>query len=138
MRPMKVTDEMVNRFLAWPLPRDFGPDCGISFTPIDHPHSWPVGTNLFTAEQAKKMLEHVLAGNVLARQSKGDEMPVGDEFHKYEVVDRAHTVFMLLSELLGEHQMLLADEELSQKYDRASNAIYDLYSAADAAFGRNS
>ena len=54
-----VTDEMVNRFLAWPLPPTFAPDGGVSFkgqlaTP------WPMGTNLLTAEQAKAMLQHVL------------------------------------------------------------------------------
>lgn len=58
---MKVTDEMVNRFLSWPVPKDFGPDCGITFTPINHPDVWPIGTNLLTADQARRMLEHVLA-----------------------------------------------------------------------------
>ena len=69
---MKVTDEMVTRFLGWKLPEDFQPDCGISFTPHFNVE-WnakqgkppqrhePVGTNLFTATQAKAMLEHVLA-----------------------------------------------------------------------------
>lgn len=59
---MKITDEMVTRFLGWSLPKDFAPDGGIKFTPVNHPHSWPVGTNLFTADQARLMLEHILAG----------------------------------------------------------------------------
>ena len=46
---MQVTDKMVSRFLMWRLPDDFMPDCGIH------------GTNLLTAEQARAMLEHVLA-----------------------------------------------------------------------------
>lgn len=50
----------VSRFLAWPLPKTFMPDCGVSFTKPNHPTSWPVGTNLFTADEAKAMLEHVL------------------------------------------------------------------------------
>lgn len=54
--------EMVNRFLGWKLPQDFGPDCGISF---DREYaakwSWPVGTNLFTADQARQLFEHALA-----------------------------------------------------------------------------
>lgn len=56
---------MVSRFLGWPLPHDFGPDSGIVF---DHesirgqPLMWPTGTNLFNAEQARKMFEHALAG----------------------------------------------------------------------------
>ncbi len=76
---MIVTDEMVNRFLSWKLPNDFSPDSGIAFTktyngykdgvftkdiprtPDDPVASWPIGTNLFTADQAKAMLEHVLA-----------------------------------------------------------------------------
>jgi hypothetical protein len=68
---MKVTDEMVMRFLGWKLPEDFHPDAGISFSPYfnveynakhgkpPNRHE-PVGTNLFTADQAKAMLEHVL------------------------------------------------------------------------------
>lgn len=56
---MKVTHEMVDRFLSWKLPDDFAPDCGIIFTPSSQ---WPVGTNLFTADQARTMLEHALRG----------------------------------------------------------------------------
>jgi hypothetical protein len=57
--------KLVNRFLGWPLPKTFAPDCGISFdgrkpdargfTP-----SWPTGTNLFTANEAHQMFEHAL------------------------------------------------------------------------------
>ena len=63
---MKVTDEMVSRFLGWKLPDDFSPDAGISFkpdfnvgTPYPGKHK-PIGTNLFTADQTRAMLEHVL------------------------------------------------------------------------------
>ena len=52
--------KLVDRFLGWGLPKDFSPDCGISFKPSDHPNQWPVGTNLFTADQAQKMFEYVL------------------------------------------------------------------------------
>lgn len=59
-------DAMVDRFLAWRLPDDFGPDCGISFTPVTNPawtHDlWPTGTNLLNAEQARAMFAHCLAG----------------------------------------------------------------------------
>ena len=78
---MKVTDEMVNRFLGWKLPEDFHPDAGISFQPYFNVE-WnakqgkppqrhePVGTNLFTAVQVKAMLEHVLAvATVVDRES---------------------------------------------------------------------
>ena len=60
-----VTDEIVRRFLSWPLPKDFCPDCGINFDgrkddQWNKNKTWPIGTNLFTAEQARAMLEHVL------------------------------------------------------------------------------
>ncbi len=57
-------DAMISRFLRWNLPDDFSPDGGISFYPPPNhmtEHWWPVGTNLFTAEQAKAMIEHMLA-----------------------------------------------------------------------------
>ena len=58
--------EMVNRFLGWPLPKTFGPDCGISFDgrkddEWNKNKSWPVGTNLLTADEAKAMFEHCLS-----------------------------------------------------------------------------
>lgn len=70
---MNVTDEMVSRFLAWELPKDFYPDGGVKFerkvgTPAGEkdradmgPGWWPTGTNILTAEQARQMLTHVLA-----------------------------------------------------------------------------
>lgn len=58
-----VTSEMVDRFLSWALPEDFQPDGGVSFEKPNHAASWPVGTNLLTATQARKMLEHVLSGS---------------------------------------------------------------------------
>lgn len=64
---MKVTDQMVNRFLGWRLPSDFEPDSGVEFhrTMISGkprpPEWWPTGTNLLTFAQARAMLEHVLA-----------------------------------------------------------------------------
>lgn len=75
---MKVTDEMVNRFLGWKLPADFKPDAGISFkaefnenTPWPMRHE-PTGTNLLDAIQTRAMLEYVLAspnGEPDARES---------------------------------------------------------------------
>lgn len=63
-----IQDRAVDRFLSWRLPKDFMPDCGISFKPIDHPACWPSGTNLLHAGQARAMLEHVLGQT----QSSGD------------------------------------------------------------------
>lgn len=61
-----VLKTMVDRFLAWKLPNDFAPDCGIRFDAeaakkLDPRNARyePVGTNLLTAGQARAMLEHV-------------------------------------------------------------------------------
>lgn len=61
-------DQMVDRFLGWKLPADFAPDAGITFKPQANPGSpiefqythKPVGTNLFTADQARGMFEHCI------------------------------------------------------------------------------
>lgn len=70
-------DAMVNRFLGWRLPIDFWPDCGIEFHRIGKPGQTnygrfayePVGTNLFTADQAKAMFEYCLSGNLEQEES---------------------------------------------------------------------
>lgn len=54
-----VIDEAVTKFLGWVLPDGFNPDNGISFEKLSgHQVHTPVGTNLFTAEQAKLMFQH--------------------------------------------------------------------------------
>jgi hypothetical protein len=62
----QVTDEMVDRFLSWSLPKDFYPDAGIKFEPSELQksgvHPWPGGTNLLHAVQAKDMLQAVVEG----------------------------------------------------------------------------
>ncbi len=70
-----VTDDMVTRFLGWKLPRNFYPDCHISFDrekASQSALSWPTGTNLLTAEQARKMLEHVLGVEQSVRGASTD------------------------------------------------------------------
>lgn len=59
---------MVDRFLMWKLPEHFNPDDGISFdrvasrgTPYEFVRT-PVGTNLFSAEQATAMVRHMIEG----------------------------------------------------------------------------
>jgi hypothetical protein len=70
---MKITDDqikqMVDRFLSWKLPEHFSPDSGISFKPTkpyegdEYGNSWwPIGTNLFSAEQAEAMVRYMLDG----------------------------------------------------------------------------
>jgi len=69
---IEVTDEMVSRFLSWRLPDDFAPDAGITFKHLA-PYSWPVGTNLLTATQARAMLEHVLRAAPPASRKEGEK-----------------------------------------------------------------
>lgn len=66
---------MVNRFLAWRLPDDFGPDAGISFTPNPQfPHAWPTGTNLLTAVQARAMFDHCAGGARVGQEAPTDSI----------------------------------------------------------------
>ena len=67
MAKEELINRMVDRFLCWKLPKNFAPDCGISFnTQINGQERewetswWPVGTNLFDAAQAKEMIEWML------------------------------------------------------------------------------
>lgn len=60
-------NKTVDKFLSWKLPSDFYPDCGISFEQYSNPDNdrykalrEPIGTNLFTATQAKEMFEQCL------------------------------------------------------------------------------
>jgi len=88
---MQVTDEMVNRFLSWPLPPDFHPDAGISFNP-EFNIEWnakhgkppqrhePIGTNLLTAEQARAMLEFVLATD---RRQPAEGVTIADSLQSF-------------------------------------------------------
>ena len=83
--------EMVNRFLCWPLPKDFCPDGGVKFErkvgtlegERDRadmgPGWWPIGTNLFTADQAKAMFEHALAGTHPAPAAEPQGIPTDSQ-----------------------------------------------------------
>jgi hypothetical protein len=67
-----MTDEqikhMADRFLGWPLPTDFRPDGGVSFSPIinqstGRPYEgMPTGTNVFNADQAIAMVRYMIEG----------------------------------------------------------------------------
>jgi len=62
---MKVTDEMVDRFLRWPLPESVCSDLCVTIPNYCTEHGYPVGarsgTNLLTFPEARQMLEYVLA-----------------------------------------------------------------------------
>lgn len=59
----QLVKQMIDRFLCWKLPKDFAPDCGISFKP-SKTHIvldvWPTGTNLLHAVQAKALFEYLI------------------------------------------------------------------------------
>lgn len=55
------------KLMGWPLPKDFSPDCGISFDgrgpdARGYDKGWPTGTNLLTVQQAEQMLAYALEG----------------------------------------------------------------------------
>ena len=67
----EVTDaqikHMVDRFLNWRLPEPWAPDNGVSYTRPNYAHApadhdWPMGTNLFDADQAETMVRHMIEG----------------------------------------------------------------------------
>lgn len=77
--------EMVDRFLAWPLPASVRADSCTTEADYPHPRS---GTNLLTATEAEQMLEHVagpvLTENALLRSLLQElvEAPYGREYKK--------------------------------------------------------
>ena len=77
-RPQFIVDRMVSAFLSWRLPQDFRPDNGVAFAAPGNPSFWPSGTNLFNADQAKAMVEHML-GPAIARDRYTTEEE-GDAF----------------------------------------------------------
>ena len=79
-------DELVNRFLTWPVPADVYPD-GTPGQP------GRTGTNLLTAQQAKDMLTHVL-GDVLAEAAKSERRAItfGDIVQSQVIAMRAAVV----------------------------------------------
>lgn len=90
-RRMKMTSPIiknaVNRFLGWPLPDDFAPDGGITFTPPMRSvvATWPTGTHVFTADQARKMFEYALAElEAQPAQSVPDEKTLQDAPMNYD------------------------------------------------------
>ena len=71
-----IADKMAMAFIRWKLPRGFHPDNGIKFTP---PASgrWPTGTNLFSAQQAIEMAEHMLSALLTDEEIGIDEYSEG-------------------------------------------------------------
>lgn len=68
---------MVDRFLGWKLPKDFNPDCGISFDRKYQDDHSPTGTNVFDATQADAMVRHMIAGLPSAKGPPRPSAPRG-------------------------------------------------------------
>ena len=77
---------MVDKFLGWKLPEHFRPDAGISFTPeynVEYMAAQgkppcrhePVGTNLFSADQAEQMFNDCFPDTVEVNERRLAEQP---------------------------------------------------------------
>jgi len=71
-----LVKRIVDRFLCWRLPDTFNPDCHISFDKSPdargNPITWPIGTNLFCADEAKAMVEHIAGPEIEALRAERD------------------------------------------------------------------
>ncbi|WP_231905944.1 crAss001_48 related protein [Comamonas thiooxydans] len=86
MSKIAITEQMVGRFLSWPLPADFAPDCGITFTRSPLAGMSPTGTNLLHFGQAKAMLEHCInGGNARASSLPPHQQRVLDEKQELDI-----------------------------------------------------
>ena len=104
-------DRLVNKFLGWKLPKDFSPDGGIVFDKHQNHHITPTGTNLFSAEQAKAMFEHLLADEPQPILSQGE--PVAWRFIG-----------------INEHEgMFMLKDRMPKKYDKTWWKVENLYLA---------
>lgn len=65
-------DKVASNFLGWKLPKNFYPDCGISYTQIGI-NSTPIGTNLFTAIQTIEMLNSIMGKELKSLLSSNTE-----------------------------------------------------------------
>lgn len=60
-------DKLVDRFLAWPLPKSVCSD--VCVTNSNYPHQ-RVGTNLLTADEARQMIKYLLDSKGKSGQGK--------------------------------------------------------------------
>ncbi len=91
--------QIVARFLAWPLPENFSPDGGISYSPTFNtgtPYegkNHPTGTNLLDYTQAEAMVRHILAGvDLLEKVDEWDGPLTDDEQAKINAAWERHKV----------------------------------------------
>ena len=135
-----TVDKMVNRFLGWKLPKDFGPDAGISFKPTKSYEGdefgnswWPVGTNLLTADQARGMFEYCLTDNPTGELQPHQQRVVNE---KNELDEKAKA----LSNFIGLNPVFDTLDPEEQERLRVQNDVMWQYSeilgARIAAFAR--
>lgn len=102
-------DAAVDRFLSWCLPQDFAPDGGVSFKPPTDSVSWPTGTNLLTATQAREMLRRVLAAD--AAEIREATATVFSELLRQ--LDEACLVAQLCKDLNEARTQMLVDQAMA-------------------------
>lgn len=102
---------MLDRFLGWKLPSDFGPDAGISFAPTvfqkNGIHPWPTGTNLLNSEQARAMLEYCTTGIEQTSNRPDFGTTYDGRIKTYPLVEMGHgLVSVAQSEIDGENAVI--------------------------------
>jgi len=116
--------DMVNRFLGWKMPKDFYPDCGITFKHNEtwgpYPNAWPVGTNLFTADQAKAMFEYCLLSPAQQEPAKGCSKCGSTEIHACP----GAPIPPWTPEKIAELHAVLAEYEPEPKAASATDALF--------------
>lgn len=114
---------MANRLMGWKLPKTFYPDGFISFDRAEAEacKTWPIGTNLFTVDQATEMFEYVLAA---APQPEAQPLkPLEPEFAKFV----SENVFDLMGqpEAQPRRGMSALITEARQKESEYSNKVME-------------
>lgn len=85
-KAMNVTNDIVTRFLNWPLPQSVLPDSCV----MDRNYPNRIGTNLLTATEARQMLEHVLqlpepakAAGEARQYAQRDSEALGEDYMRH-------------------------------------------------------
>lgn len=139
---MKLTDSqikhMVDRFLCWKLPEDFNPDGGISFKKTFNDHlpqpqkHEPVGTNLFSADQATAMVRYLVEDASQGGSSDQSEAADGPSETILKGAAIADTAFGRLTEECAElraqvkRQWKPSDKELAEWALECSDAALEV------------
>jgi hypothetical protein len=129
-------DEMVDRFLSWRLPNRFSPDNYISFDreraermrDDTNGLSWPMGTNLLTADEAKQMLKHVIGPTLSSALKQKFEQPAqtGEETNAEGypgIVHDFETVREALVSLVAVARRYLPDYDEHPEVQKADDAL---------------